>query len=187
MKSRLNGIMKTIILLLTLCLTLPPASAETLFSADGYRIAHYRSPTPDRVEGGRTIDTAMLQRLLAQDPKPGLLNVQALDWRHGVFIEQKSRDQIPGSHWLPNVGKGTLEPRWERYFRTQLEWVTDGRQDFPLVIYCRADCWMSWNAVRRAASWGYSALYWYPDGSDGWRDAGLPLQQARPVPLQETQ
>lgn len=169
------------------CLSLPLHAAQALFSDDGYRIARYRSPTPQQVDGGLTIDTADLQQLLAQVPTPVLLNVQALDWRAGIFIEREPRQQLPGSLWLPNVGKGELEPRWERYFRTELERATGGATDTPLVIYCRADCWMSWNAVRRAATWGYSSLYWYPEGSDGWREAGLPLETAEPVPLPETQ
>ncbi|MFC6673870.1 hypothetical protein [Marinobacterium aestuariivivens] len=165
----------------------PTATGESLFSDDGYRIARYRSPTPDRVEGGRTLDTGSLQRLLGQNPTPALLNVQALTWRDGIFVEQEARYQIPGSRWLPNVGKGVLEPRWEQYFRNELERATGGLRDFPLVFYCRADCWMSWNAVRRAAEWGYSQLYWYPEGSDGWRDAGLSLERATPTPLQAAQ
>jgi hypothetical protein len=42
---------------------------------------------------------------------------------------------------------------------------------------------MSWNAIRRAASYGYTALYWYPDGTDGMRDWDVPLVPAIPVPL----
>ncbi|GGO75589.1 rhodanese domain-containing protein [Marinobacterium nitratireducens] len=174
-------------LLLSLCFPISLAWAGALFSPDGYRIDRYRSPTPDRVDGGRTVDTATLQTLLQQNPPPVLLNVQALDWREGIFIEQHPYHQIPGSHWLPNVGKGRLEPRWERYFRSHLEAVTGGDFGAPLVFYCRADCWMSWNAVRRAARWGYSGLYWYPQGTDGWRESGLPLEAAHPVPLSQTQ
>lgn len=42
---------------------------------------------------------------------------------------------------------------------------------------------MSWNALRRAASYGYRCLYWYPEGTDGWSAAGLPLEKTEPVPL----
>ena len=42
-----------------------------------------------------------------------------------------------------------------------------------LVIYCQADCWMSWNAAKRALSYGYPNVAWYPDGTDGWERAGL--------------
>ena len=37
------------------------------------------------------------------------------------------------------------------------------------------------NAARRAIVWGYGNVLWYPDGSDGWRDAGGELVTAEPV------
>ena len=53
---------------LSLSLTLGTAQADTapLFSADGYRITLYRSPTPAQVDGAQVVDTATLQRLLSQ-------------------------------------------------------------------------------------------------------------------------
>jgi rhodanese-related sulfurtransferase len=39
---------------------------------------------------------------------------------------------------------------------------------------------MSWNAAKRAVAAGYAAVAWYPEGTDGWQDAGLPLIEARP-------
>jgi rhodanese-related sulfurtransferase len=41
---------------------------------------------------------------------------------------------------------------------------------------------MSWNAAKRALAMGYSNVAWYPEGTDGWAAADLPLQQATPVP-----
>jgi PQQ-dependent catabolism-associated CXXCW motif protein len=99
-------------------LSMPLAAAQDqtpespLFSDDGYRIGHYRSPTPTAIDDARTLDTPALRRLLAQRPDAALLNVQAPDWRNGLFIEQQARMQIPGSHWLSNVGKGTLDAQW---------------------------------------------------------------------------
>ena len=72
--------------------------------------------------------------------------------------------------------------RLEQYFRTQLSGATKRRSDIPIVFYCLADCWMSWNAAKRAASWGYKQVYWYRDGTDGWEAAKLPLVEAKPVP-----
>jgi PQQ-dependent catabolism-associated CXXCW motif protein len=42
------------------------------------------------------------------------------------------------------------------------------------------ECWMSWNAAKRAVALGYARVHWYPDGTDGWAAAGLPLAEARP-------
>jgi PQQ-dependent catabolism-associated CXXCW motif protein len=40
-----------------------------------------------------------------------------------------------------------------------------------LVIYCQADCWMSWNAAKQALSYGYTNVAWYPEGTAGWQRA----------------
>jgi rhodanese-related sulfurtransferase len=40
---------------------------------------------------------------------------------------------------------------------------------------------MSWNAAKRALAMGYANVAWYPDGTDGWADADLPLEQATPA------
>ena len=42
-----------------------------------------------------------------------------------------------------------------------------------VVIYCLADCWMSWNAAKRILAYGYSNVAWYPEGTDGWERTGL--------------
>jgi rhodanese-related sulfurtransferase len=41
---------------------------------------------------------------------------------------------------------------------------------------------MSWNAAKRALSYGYADVAWYPDGTDGWHQAELPMQDATPEP-----
>jgi len=148
---------------LSMSLTLGTAQADTapLFSADGYRITLYRSPTPAQVDGGQVVDTATLQRLLSQQPHANL----------------------PGSLWLANTGDGELSPAWQAYFAHNLQSATAGHPDQPVVFYCRADCWLSWNAVKRAKALGYHNLYWYRDGVDAWQQANLPLQPAQPVPL----
>ena len=52
----------------------------------------------------------------------------------------------------------------------------------PLVIFCRSDCWMSWNAARRAVALGYSGIQWFPGGIEGWQAAGgAPLVKATPA------
>jgi PQQ-dependent catabolism-associated CXXCW motif protein len=88
---------------------------------------------------------------------------------------------IPGSLWLPDIGRGALSPDVEGYFRDHLATATKLRKDAAVVFYCLADCWMSWNAAKRAASWGYTQIYWYRDGTDGWDAAKLPMQNAEPT------
>ncbi|MBY4675864.1 rhodanese-like domain-containing protein [Marinobacterium arenosum] len=162
----------------------PPAAAEAeqLFTADGYRQARYRAPTPEQTDGAVTLETSELQQLLAGANPPLLLDVRPLSWKAGRFIKQKDYQQLPGSLWLPNVGYGEPEPAWLDYFQRNLQRLRTEQPARALVFYCRADCWMSWNAARRAHQWGYGNLYWYRDGIDGWREAELPLTSVEPVP-----
>ena len=66
-------------------------------------------------------------------------------------------------------------------FRRGLDKALDNRKR-PLVFYCLKDCWMSWNAAKRALAQGYPNVDWYPEGSDGWAAAGLPLEKRTPEP-----
>jgi len=170
---------------LSLSLSLGVAQADTtpLFSAEGYRTALYRSPTPHQVEGAQVIDTATLQGLLGQQPRPVLVDVYRRQWLQGRFIEDHPHTNLPGSYWLANTGDGELSPPWQAYFARHLQKATGGHVDQPLVFYCRADCWLSWNAVKRAATLGYKNLDWYRDGLDAWQNAKLPLQAAQPEPF----
>ena len=159
-----------------------------LFNAEGYRVDRYRRPLPEQPPAGRRLDTESLRELI-ETGQPILVDVLAIQIRpetaeFGIaFLPSHQRYHIPGSHWLPNVGYGSLEPPMERYFVGQLDRLSKGDRDAPLVFYCITDCWMSWNAIKRAHSIGYRNLYWYPDGTDGWAEAGLPLEPGEPVPL----
>ncbi|WP_255482939.1 rhodanese-like domain-containing protein [Marinobacterium marinum] len=156
---------------------------DPLFSWEGFRIARYRSPTPDQAEGGQRINTAALQSLQQQSPRPALIDVQPVRWQQGVFLTSQPRFNLPGSLWLPNVGLGELDSDWTEYFHRGLEQVANGSKSYPLVFYCTADCWMSWNAVKRASEWGYNRIYWYAEGTDGWQEADLALEKAEPLPF----
>jgi PQQ-dependent catabolism-associated CXXCW motif protein len=146
----------------------------------------YRAPTPQTVVGAIVLDTEGAHRLWASgeavwiDVLPAPRRPAALP-ASALWMPLPHR-HIPGSLWLPDIGRGALNPSLEAYFRDHLSAATAARHDRPVVLYCLADCWMSWNAAKRAASWGYTRVYWYRDGTDGWEAAKLPLADAEPVP-----
>jgi len=157
-----------------------------MLEPEGYRLDDYRAPTPETVPGGVVIDTEAAYQLwqaggtiwvdvLPAPRRPENLPPQAL-WM------PVPRRNIPGSLWLPDVGRGALNPELEAYFRTHLEDATDGVHNRQIVFYCLAECWMSWNATKRAAAWEYTNLYWYRDGIDAWEAARLPTADAEPAP-----
>ncbi|MEP3637036.1 MAG: PQQ-dependent catabolism-associated CXXCW motif protein, partial [Paracoccaceae bacterium] len=98
----------------------------------------------------------------------------------GTIWRDKPRSSIPGAIWLPNVGYGAIADVTADYFRTGLEKVTQGDLAHPVVFFCLEDCWMSWNAAKRAIEWGYSNVYWFPEGSDGWALWDYPLERVKP-------
>jgi len=169
-------------------LVLPVGAETVLFDAtSGYRIAQLRSPTPSTVPGGRVVTLEEVQRLV-RESHAILIDVMpsdgaGLDVTTGAWHMAKPRLDMAGSIWLPDVGRGVLSAQLDAYFRANLERLTAGDTSRPIILYCQADCWMSWNAVKRAASYGYSALAWYPEGTDGMRDWDVPLVTATPVPV----
>jgi PQQ-dependent catabolism-associated CXXCW motif protein len=175
-------------LLLALLSCHPVRGEEALFdAATGYRIARYRAPVVEPPPGAKRIALEDLDRLVARE-KAVLLDVTPSDGggpdpATGAWRTVKPHHHIPGSVWLPDVGKGTLEARLERYFRAELARLTAGDSARPLIVYCQADCWMAWNAAKRAASYGYSAVHWYPEGRDGFTDDDRPLAPATPLPV----
>jgi PQQ-dependent catabolism-associated CXXCW motif protein len=173
-------------LVLVLCLLpgLAAAAEPALFTADGYRQTQYRSPTPAHAEGATTLDTAGLQRLLREQPQTALIDVFRAQWLNQRFIaDQPPHANLPGSLWLANTGDGELAPLWQNYLEQHLARLERQHPGRALVFYCKSDCWLSWNAIKRARALGYQRLYWYRDGIDAWQQAGLPLHPAEPAPL----
>jgi len=150
-----------------------------------YRMNDYRAPVPATLRGAIVLSNeqaraawekheAVFIDVLPQPPRPVGLPASTI-WR------PKPRDDIPGSVWLPNTGYGALAPVMDEYFRRGLQQATGDRHDRMLVFYCLASCWMSWNAAKRALELGYTNVAWYPEGTDGWADQGLPLEGRVPM------
>lgn len=157
------------------------ADNPALFSSDGFRQDRYRSPTPEAAPGATTIDTPGLQAMLAEHPDLVLIDVINAEYRHDRFLQDEPHHTIPQAHWLPNTGKGQIDALWKNYLLDNLARLTGDRPDQPVVVFCKSDCWLSWNAVKRITEAGYSHVYWYKDGIDSWMGAGLPTRIADPV------
>jgi PQQ-dependent catabolism-associated CXXCW motif protein len=179
--------LRSISLLFALCALVTAARAqEVVLEPEGYRTDEYRSPVPETLTGARVITTAQAETIwrakngafidvLPRPPKPS--NLPA-----GTIWRDRPRYNIPGSIWLPDTGYGKLSPVTEDYLRQGVERASLGNRAMLLVIYCQANCWMSWNAAKRILSYGYSNVAWYPDGTDGWERANLPMVEAQPEP-----
>jgi PQQ-dependent catabolism-associated CXXCW motif protein len=161
-----------------------PAAASVAEPA-GYRMDHYRAAVPDTVRGAAVVHTQELPALMAK-LHPVLVDVlpapePPADGRPGLPRLPLPHKDIPGSIWLPEVGRGAISQERATWFLARLREATGGDMKRPVVFYCLSNCWMSWNATKRAASVGYERAYWYPEGADGWEAAGLPVQTATPA------
>jgi PQQ-dependent catabolism-associated CXXCW motif protein len=162
-----------------------PEQRGELFDAAGYRIADYRAPVPHAPEGVSAVETARVAELLAA----GAIAVDVFpaprrpeNRPQGALWIAPTRATLPDAVWLPNIGLGLLPPETASYFAAALEAVTGGDRLRPIIFFCERDCWMSWNAARRAKrELGWQQVYWYPDGTDGWREAGRPLVEREPL------
>ena len=157
----------------------------------GYRGWPYKAPTPMSIPGATTLYFAEDVKALIEQSDLLLVNVSPLTLspvdrqgnRSWIPARGKTRYQIPGSIWLPNVGYESLDPAMNDYFRKNLAHYSQGDRSRLLLFYCTADCWMSWNSVKRSLQeYGYQNVYWYPYGIDGWQQQELELETATPEP-----
>lgn len=163
----------------------PAVLAEVAEPAD-YRTDDYRSPVPRTLTGAKVV-TADEAEVLYKEQKSVFIDVYPRAPRPpnlpaGTVWRDPPHASIAGAHWLPNVGYGVLSAEFETYFRSRLESLTSKNPATPVVFFCLKDCWMSWNAAKRALSWGYSSVIWFPDGTDGWQGLGNDLVAVNPVP-----
>lgn len=176
--------------LLGLCLLFAPqrvgAQDPNIAEPSGYRTDDYRAPVPATLAGARVIDVgeaediwrakaAVFVDVYPQAPKPANLP-------KGTIWRTPRHETIPGAYWLANVGYGVLSVDTEKYFRDGLQRLTSGKRDRAVVFFCLRDCWMSWNAARRALEYGYNNVLWFPEGTDAWRELGLPVEAITPEP-----
>ena len=171
---------------LGIALLIAGAASDAPVEPAGYRMDDYRSPTPATLQGATVMSTAdarihwerrdaVFVDVLPQVPRPVGLPASTI-WR------EKPREDVPGSVWLPDTGYGALAPVMEHYFEQGLELASGSDRNRMLVFYCLANCWMSWNAAKRAIAMGYTGVAWYPDGTDGWTAMHLPLELRTPLP-----
>ena len=181
-----------VLLALTTSLVFAASSSEhmakrpELFHPDsGLRIARQRAPTPDDVPGAVRIDARQVQELSAAgalllDVGPALQS--RFDDLDGTWLVSGGHQSIPGAVWLPEVGRGVLESVMQGYLSENLATQTSG-PNHTIVVFCMADCWMSWNAVQRILALGYPNVFWFAEGVDGWLDQGWDLDAIEPVPV----
>ncbi len=172
--------------LLCAAVTAPAVTAEPITEPDGYKSSDYRSPVPTSLKGARVVakeeakalwdaKSAIFIDVFPRAPRPENLP-------KGTVWRDVPHDSIAGAVWMPNVGHGVLAPPVEEYFTTRLQQLSAGDKSKPLVFFCLRNCWMSWNAAKRALGYGYTNVIWFPDGNDGWQELPADLVKVQPLP-----
>jgi PQQ-dependent catabolism-associated CXXCW motif protein len=143
----------------------------------GYWTGPVNSPVPLTVTGGTVISKAHRLHALMNQGGAILIDVSGSPRRPeklapGAPWLPLPHRAIPGSLWIPDVGLGEVPVSVDDFFRQRLAEATGDHLSRPVVIYCHRSCWLSWNAAKRAISYGYRNVYWYRDGIEGWKAAG---------------
>ncbi len=154
---------------------------------EAFRMDDYRAPVPDTVPGAEVLHVpAMQQRVMRRDAV--LIDVlsaprRPADMRPGTPWLPARHPSLPSSLWWPEIGRGAIPPAVALRVQQRLNELTRDDPARVVVFFCLANCWMSWNAARRAAEMGFHAA-WFPEGVDGWQAAGLPTQDIVPEALE---
>lgn len=170
-------------LLLAAALATVANGAATVTEPEGYWTGDVGAPVPAALKGAHVVH---------------LKEVMALQRRGAVVIDVSNAPRrpegladgapwmpvphqaLPGALWIPEAGDGVIAARIDDYFRSRLAEATHAYLDAPLIVYCHEHCWLSWNAAKRALSYGYRHVYWFPEGIEGWTAGGQPTAAALP-------
>lgn len=164
----------------------PGAKAPTVEEPADYRLDEYRKPVPATLKGAKVINgdeaskywsegTAVFIDVYPHAPKPP--NLPA-----GTIWREPQHFSIENAKWLPNIGYGKLSAEHEDYFKRSVERLSGGDKAKALVFFCVRNCWMSWNAAKRALAYGYTNVIWFSEGTDAWQEIGQPVEEAKPEP-----
>lgn len=149
----------------------------------GYRVSAYRGIVPapppgvPRIAAPQVAKLADAKAAILIDVVPGEGGVRLPDG--GLRLAREERG-IPGASWFPEAGRGVIDPAIKRWFLDGVRALRASRPRAPLVVFCLADCWMSWNAALRLKRAGFRDVRWFAEGADGWRDLGRPLAPMTP-------
>ena len=129
---------------------------------------------PSTIKGGTVLDTPAFLKLVEAD-HPILIDVADKDRKPPTMAKDTpwlpQHRSIPGAVWLQGAGNATGDPAFAAAFKTRMASLTDDAPARPIVVFCHPDCWASYNAAKRLIGLGYTKVYWYPEGMEGWQNA----------------
>jgi PQQ-dependent catabolism-associated CXXCW motif protein len=164
---------------------LPETSHAAVSEPAGYWTGAADAPLPAGVHGGHVLHAQAVASLLKQAGAV-VVDVSAAPRRPtelapGAPWLPLPHRGIPAALWIPGAGAGNIDRDVDDFYRTQLGQATSGNLNARMVVYCHANCWLSWNAAKRAIGYGYRQVSWFPDGVEGWTAAGFATAALEPL------
>ena len=152
---------------------------------EGFWTGDDQAPLPATVRGGKVVHVQALSKIVLASDGTLLLDVsnrpvKPADIPEGQQWQPPLHRGIPGARWIPSVGVGAVPANIDSFFRERLAAWTGNDFERPIVIYCHEKCWLGWNAAKRAISYGYHNVSWFPEGIEGWRATGLATSELQP-------
>jgi PQQ-dependent catabolism-associated CXXCW motif protein len=152
-------------------------SESTVPEPESYWTGPINGAVPATLRGGTVLGTRELEARLKTD-KVVLIDASNLPQKPEKLAPNAPwipapHAAIPDTLWIPGSGMGEIAPEIDTLYRDRLAKASAGNLDATIVVYCHERCWLSYNAARRAISYGYRKVFWYPDGIEGWRAANL--------------
>jgi PQQ-dependent catabolism-associated CXXCW motif protein len=163
----------------------PRTAAGGVVEPAGYFTGNVNSPVPASLHGGKVIHVQALSKLVLAGNNLVIVDVSNAPVKPANLAAEAPWEPplhrgIPGALWIPGVGMGVVPASVDAYFKQRLATLTGNDPDRPLIIYCHEKCWLSWNAAKRALSYGYHNVSWFPEGIEGWRATGLATSELHP-------
>lgn len=155
---------------------------DTVPEPAGFRGEPYRAPVPATLAGAAQVVSTQ-QAIALHDRGVPFVDVMPRKKRpenlpEGTIWAAPPHQTIPGALWLYDTGYERISAPEEQRLADGLAHLTKGDTAAPVVIFCKTDCWMSWNAAKRAIALGYTGVIWFPEGGDGWEMSGRALVTA---------
>jgi PQQ-dependent catabolism-associated CXXCW motif protein len=165
------------LLALLACLLLAaqaPADEARPPEPEGYRTGSLKATTPATLAGATVLDVAGLEAAVARGAvliDVGLAPAKPADLpADRVWLP--THRSIPGALWMPGAGLGDdLPPERAELLLRQVADATGQDRAKAVVVFCRPECWASWNAGKRLVRAGYTGIAWFPGGLDAWQEA----------------
>jgi len=164
-------------LLLLLAAAAPPEPA-------GLWTGPQHGATPATLAGATVLPSAQAAKKWLESQLPVVIDVSPSPTKPpnmapGMPWLPPAHQDIPGSTWLPNAGREVLQSARAAAYLQMVK--TMATPDHPVMVYCHANCWGSWNAAKVLVQAGYHHIAWYPGGLETWTAADFDLQRTRAV------